>query len=290
MGNIVLLDELTINKIAAGEVLDRPVNAVKELVENSIDAGSKHIIIEIKNGGKGLIKVTDDGSGIKKDDILISFERHATSKIRKVEDLENTYTMGFRGEALASIVAVSKVTMITKTDEDEVGTKVIAEGGDILEITETPCNTGTSISVNDLFFNTPVRYKFLKQDFTEFRFIREWVEKTAIANLDISFKLINEGKIIFSSNGDGNIHNIVYSIFGKQTRENIVDVDFESDGIKITGIVGNTLLADKTRKNQILFLNKRNIKDKIVEKASDQAFNSNIGIGKKGFFIIKCNL
>ena len=126
MGNIVLLDDLTINQIAAGEVLDRPVNAVKELVENSIDAGSKHIIIEIKNGGKGLIKVTDDGSGIKKDDIFISFERHATSKIRKVEDLENTYTMGFRGEALASIVSVSKVTMITKTDEDEVGTKVEA--------------------------------------------------------------------------------------------------------------------------------------------------------------------
>ena len=126
MGNIVLLDELTINKIAAGEVLERPVNAVKELVENSIDAGSKNIVIEIKDGGKGLIKVTDDGSGIKKDDIFISFERHATSKIRKVEDLENTYTMGFRGEALASIVAVSKLTMITKTDEDEIGTKVEA--------------------------------------------------------------------------------------------------------------------------------------------------------------------
>ena len=126
MGNIVLLDELTINKIAAGEVLERPVNAVKELVENSIDAGSKHIIIEIKDGGKSLVKVTDDGSGIKKDDIVISFERHVTSKIRKVEDLEKTYTMGFRGEALASIVAVSKLTMITKTDEDEVGTKVEA--------------------------------------------------------------------------------------------------------------------------------------------------------------------
>lgn len=127
MGKIVLLDELTINQIAAGEVLDRPANAVKELVENSIDAGSKHIIVEIQDGGKGLIKVTDDGSGIKKDDIFISFERHATSKIRKVEDLENTYTMGFRGEALASIVAVSKLTMITKTEEDETGTKVEAE-------------------------------------------------------------------------------------------------------------------------------------------------------------------
>ena len=290
MGNIVLLDELTINKIAAGEVLDRPVNAVKELVENSIDAGAKHITIEIKDGGKSLIKVTDDGSGIKKDDILISFERHATSKIRKVEDLENTYTMGFRGEALASIVAVSKVTMITKTAEDELGTKVVAESGDILDVSEVSCNVGTSITVNELFFNTPVRYKFLKQDFTEFRYIREWVEKTAIANLDISFKLINEGKTVFSSTGDGNIHNIVYSIFGKQTMENLADVDFESEGIKITGVVGNTLLADKTRKNQIMFLNKRNIKDKVIESASDQAFNASVGIGKKGFFIINIEM
>ena len=140
MGNIVLLDDLTINQIAAGEVLDRPVNAVKELVENSIDSGAKHITIEIKNGGKGLIKVTDDGSGIKKDDLFNSFERHATSKIRCVEDLENTYTMGFRGEALASIVSVSKVTMITKTQEDELGSKVVAESGEVLSVEEAPCN------------------------------------------------------------------------------------------------------------------------------------------------------
>lgn len=290
MGNIVLLDDLTINQIAAGEVIDRPVNAVKELVENSIDAGSKHITIEIKNGGKGLVRVTDDGSGIKKDDIFISFERHATSKIRKVEDLENTYTMGFRGEALASILAVSKVTMITKTKEDDTGTKVVAESGQILDLEEVSANVGTSISVKELFFNTPVRYKFLKQDFTEFRYIREWVEKTAIANLDISFKLINEGKVIFSSSGNGNIHDIVYSIFGKQTRENIVEVIFKDENIKITGIAGNTLLAEKTRKNQFIFLNKRNIKDKIIESAADQAFNASIGIGKKGFFIINIEL
>ena len=236
MGNIVLLDDLTINQIAAGEVLDRPVNAVKELVENSIDAGSKHIIIEVKDGGKSLIKVTDDGSGIKKDDIFISFERHATSKIRRVEDLENTYTMGFRGEALASIVSVSKVTMVTKTDDDELGTKVVAESGEVLSVEEIPCNKGTTITVNELFFNTPVRYKFLKQDFTEFRYIREWIEKTAIANLDISFKLINEGKTIFSSNGNGKIHDIIYAIYGKQTEENIVDIDFREHNIRITGI------------------------------------------------------
>ena len=245
MGNIVLLDDLTINQIAAGEVLDRPVNAVKELVENSIDAGAKHITIEIKNGGKELIKVTDDGSGIKKDDIFISFERHATSKIRKVEDLENVYTMGFRGEALASIVAVSKVTMITKTKEDELASKVLAEAGEVLEISETTANVGTTIIVNELFFNTPVRYKFLKQDFTEFRYIREWVEKIAIANTDISFKLINEGKVIFSSNGNGKLDDIIYSIFGKQTKENIIDINFKDEDINITGVVRKYFISGK---------------------------------------------
>ena len=149
---------------------------------------------------------------------------------------------------------------------------------------------GTSISVNELFYNTPVRYKFLKQDFTEFRYIREWVEKIAIANLDISFKLINEGKIVFSSSGNGKIHDIIYSLYGKQVQENIVDVNYEDENIKITGIVGNTLLAEKTRKNQIVFLNKRNIKDRIIETAADQAFNASVGIGKKGFFIINIEM
>ena len=163
-------------------------------------------------------------------------------------------------------------------------------GGEILDVSEASCNTGTSISVKELFFNTPVRYKFLKQDFTEFRYIKEWVQKIAIANLDISFKLINEGKIVFSSTGNGNIHDIIYSIYGKSIEENIIDVNFEDENIKITGVVGNTLLAEKTRKNQIIFLNKRNIKDKIVETSADQAFNASVGIGKKGFFIINIQM
>ena len=162
--------------------------------------------------------------------------------------------------------------------------------GNILDVQDISCNTGTSITVKELFFNTPARYKFLKQDFTEFRYIKEWVQKASISHLDISFKLINEGKVVFSSNGDGNIKNIVYSIYGKQVEENISEINYEDDNIKITGIVGNTLLAEKTRKNQIIFLNKRNIKDKIIESACDQAFNANIGIGKKGFFIINIEL
>ena len=179
MGNIVLLDDLTINKIAAGEVIERPANVVKELVENSLDAGATHIIIEIKNGGKTLIKVTDNGKGISKDDMPISIERHATSKIRKVEDLENTYTMGFRGEALASISAISEMTMISKTLKETTGYKIQTTAGNVIDIEECGAQTGTTIIVEKLFFNTPVRYKFLKQDATENKYIKEWVHKVA---------------------------------------------------------------------------------------------------------------
>ena len=191
MGNIVLLDDLTINKIAAGEVIERPLNVVKEVVENSIDAGATKIIVEIKKGGKQLIKVIDNGKGIPKDDMDIALERHATSKLRKIEDLEKIYTMGFRGEALASIVSVAKLTMISRTSNDNFGTKLVAEAGDILEREETGAQLGTTIMVENLFFNVPVRYKFLKQDATEFKYIKDWIQKAALSIPSISFKLIN---------------------------------------------------------------------------------------------------
>ena len=214
MGNIVLLDDLTINKIAAGEVIERPANVVKELVENSIDEGATKIIIEIKNGGKTLVKIVDNGKGISSNDIPLSLERHATSKIRKIEDLEHTYSMGFRGEALASIASISELTMMTKTAEEN-GTKIIAEAGEIIEVEEMGLPVGTTIMVEKLFFNTPVRYKFLKNDATEFRYIKEWVQKTALVNSDIAFKLINDRKIVFQTNGNGNIRDIIYLLYGK---------------------------------------------------------------------------
>ena len=290
MGNIVLLDDLTINKIAAGEVIERPANVVKELVENSIDAGSNKIVIEIKNGGKTFIKVTDNGKGILLDDIDISFERHATSKIRKIEDLETTYSMGFRGEALASIVAISKLTMISKTKDENTGIKVIAKAGDILEKEEVVTQTGTSIIVEDLFFNTPVRYKFLKQDSTEFRYIKELIQKIAMANLNISFKLLNDGKTVFSSNGSGDIKDIVYILYGRECKDNIINVDYKECGIKVTGVIGNTLMARDNRKGQIIFLNKRNIKNAMITSSIDQAFKGGIGIGKHGFFILNLEM
>ena len=290
MGNIVILDDLTINKMAAGEVIERPANVVKELVENSIDAGATNIIVEIKKGGKSLIKVVDNGKGIEADEMFISLERHATSKIEQVEDLEKIYSMGFRGEALASIVAISKLTMISKTANQDFGIKIEAEAGDILSREEVGAKTGTTITVENLFFNTPVRYKFLKQDATEFRYIKEWIQKVALANPSISFKLINDGKNIFQSNGNGNMKDIIYTLYGKEIADNIIDVDYKEENIRITGVIGNTRIAKDNRKNQIVFLNKRNIKNAIITNSADQAFKGSTGIGMYGFFILNIEM
>ena len=290
MGDIVQLDELTINKIAAGEVIERPANVVKELVENSLDAGATSILIEIKKGGKSLIKIQDNGKGMKLDDMELSLERHATSKIRKIEDLENTYTMGFRGEALASICAISQLTMISKTKDSEFANKMTAIAGNISEIEETASNQGTTIIVENLFFNTPVRYKFLKNDATETRYIREWVQKVSLANSDRSFKLIIDGKNVFQTSGNGKIEDIIYTIYGKEIQENIVKVNYELEGIKVTGVVGNTRIAKDSRKDQIIFLNKRNIRNAILTSSADQAFKGATGIGKYGFFILNIEM
>ena len=289
MGNIVLLDDLTINKIAAGEVIERPANVVKELVENSIDAGATNIIIEIRNGGKSLIKIVDNGKGISADDIPLSLERHATSKIRKVEDLENTYSMGFRGEALASISSISTLTMMTKT-KNENGTKVIAEAGEIVSVEEVGVPVGTTIMVENLFFNTPVRYKFLKNDATEFKYIKDWVQKAALSEINVAFKLINDGKTVFQTNGRGNIRDIIYLLYGKEIEKNLLDVNYESDNIKVTGVIGNTTIARDNRKCQILFLNNRNIKNQMLTNSADQAFKGATGIGKYGFFILNLEM
>ena len=289
MGNIVLLDDLTINKIAAGEVIERPANVVKELVENSIDAGATKIVVEVKNGGKTLVKIVDNGKGISANDIPLSLERHATSKIRRIEDLEHTYSMGFRGEALASIASISELTMFTRTAEEN-GTKIIAEAGEIIEVDEIGLPVGTTIMVEKLFFNTPVRYKFLKNDATEFRYIKEWVQKTALVNSNIAFKLINDGKTVFQTNGNGNIRDIIYLLYGKEIEKNLLEVNYENKGIKVTGVIGNTTIARDNRKSQILYLNKRNIKNQILTNSADQAFKGATGIGKYGFFILNLEM
>ena len=231
MGNIVLLDELTINKIAAGEVIERPASVIKEMVENSIDAGATNITIEIKNGGISYIRITDNGKGMEKDDLEIAFERHATSKIRSADDLNIVKSMGFRGEALASIAAIANVELCSKTALDDVGHKIIVEAGKVLEQEEIGCSKGTTITVKNLFFNTPVRYKFLKKDYTESGYIEDAISRLALINTHIAFKLINTGKTIIQTNGDGNVNNVIFSIYGKDIAKAILPINYMYEGV-----------------------------------------------------------
>ena len=285
MGNIVLLDDLTINKIAAGEVIERPASVVKEMVENSIDAGAKNITVEIKNGGIALIKITDDGCGIAEDDMEIAFERHATSKIRTADDLQDIMTMGFRGEALASVAAISRVEMVSKK-ADEPAHKIVVEGGKTLEFTEAARNVGTTITVENLFYNTPVRYKFLKKDYTESGYIEDIVTRLALVNKDIAFKLISNGKTIIQTNGSGDMKSIIYSIYGKDVAEEIVEVNYEFDDMLVSGVVGKAVIARANRSNQLFFVNSRYVKDKNLSAAADQAFKGIVPVGRYGFLVL----
>ena len=286
MGNIVLLDELTINKIAAGEVIERPASVVKELVENSIDAGANKITIETKNGGISYIRITDNGKGLLPDDMEIAFERHATSKIREAADLEIVTSMGFRGEALASIAAISHVELISRTAENEIGKKLEVKGGNVINIEDAGCPQGTTITVTDLFYNTPVRYKFLKKDFTEAGYIEDVVTRIALVHPEIAIKLINSGKVIIQTSGNGDMKSVIYSIYGKDVAENIIDVDYTYEDIQIKGVIGKPVIARSNRTNQLFFVNKRYIKDKILTSAAEQGYQGLLTIGKYGFLVL----
>lgn len=290
MGNIVLLDELTINKIAAGEVIERPASVVKELVENSIDAGATNINVEIKNGGISYIRVTDNGKGIMPDDMEIAFERHATSKIRVAEDLESVKSMGFRGEALASIAAISKVSMKSKTIDNETGYEVVVEGGNVLQKEEVGCPNGTTITIENLFYNTPVRYKFLKKDFTEAGYIEDVITRIALIHPEIAIKLISSGKTIIQTSGNNDMKSVVYGIYGKDVAENILDVDYEYEDIKVSGVIGKPVISRSNRANQLFFVNQRYVKDKTLSSSAEQGFKGMITIGKFGFLILNISL
>ena len=290
MGNIVLLDELTINKIAAGEVIERPASVVKEMVENSIDAGATNITVEIKNGGISFIKISDNGKGIAADDLEIAFERHATSKIRSAEDLNTVTSMGFRGEALASIAAVANVELVSKTSEQEIGYKVVVEAGDILKKEETGCRTGTTITVRNLFFNTPVRYKFLKKDYTESGYIEDAITRIALVNPQVAIKLINTGKTVIQTNGSGILKDVVYSIYGKDVANGILDVNYQYEDITVSGVIGKPEIARSNRSHQLFFVNKRYIKDKTLTAATEQAYKGLIPIGKFGFAVLNLDM
>ena len=290
MGNIVLLDDLTINKIAAGEVIERPASVIKEMLENSIDAGATNITIEIKNGGISYIRITDNGKGIPEDDMEMAFERHATSKIRSAEDLSTVTSMGFRGEALASIAAIAKVEMLSKTADQENGYKVVVEGGNVLEKSEAGSPVGTSITVTNLFYNTPVRYKFLKKDYTEAGYIEDIVTRIALVHPEIAIKLINTGKTIIQTNGNNDLKTVIYSIYGKDVAGGLIETDYTYEGIHIYGVIGKPEIARSNRANQIFFVNKRYIRDKALSSAAERAYKGMIPIGKFAFLVLNLDM
>lgn len=288
MGDIVLLDEQTINKIAAGEVVDRPASIVKELVENSIDAKATAISIEIYKGGVSYIKIIDNGTGFKSDDIDLAFERHATSKIRKEEDLLKITSMGFRGEALASVAAISKITLTTKNVNESIGTRVRVEAGNILQKQEIPAVDGTQIEIRDVFYNVPARFKFLKKDYTEAGYIEDVVTRIALSNPHISFRYINNGKTVIQTSGTGNLRDTIYDIFGKEIYNAVVPIEYEMSDMIVTGMIGLPSISRSTRMHQYTFINNRYIKDKTIATAIDKACEQKFAINKHPFIV--CNL
>ena len=276
--------------IAAGEVVERPASVVKELVENCVDAGASSVTVEIKKGGITYIRVTDNGSGIAADEIETAFYRHATSKISSAADLESIYTLGFRGEALASIAAVARVEVFSKTKEAPLGRCVVIEGGEVLENDEAGCADGTTMIVRNLFFNTPARMKFLKNDATETSYVTDVVTKLILSHPEISVQYINNGKTVLHSSGDGNLLNCIYTVFGKDYSKNMTEVDYSDESMKVTGYIGNSYLARKDRRHQIFFINSRNIVCRIMSAAVSEAYKNTVMTGRFPVCILKAEV
>lgn len=290
MGQIIVLDENTSNKIAAGEVVERPASVIKELVENSIDAGAANISVDIRNGGISYIKVTDNGSGMDEDDVEIAFERHATSKIKRAEDLDSIITMGFRGEALASIAAVSSVELQTKTASSTYGMYVHIVGGTFKEVRQTGCPVGTTFIVKDLFFNTPARYKFLKKDSTEATYISDTISRIALGNPNIAFKLISGKSTLVHTPGNNDLKSAIFSIYGKEIVKELLEVEYQDDRFKISGYVGKPESARSNRNYQSLYINKRYVKSRTVSYAVEQSYSSILMKNKFPFFVLNIEL
>ncbi len=287
---IKLLENNLINKIAAGEVIERPASIVKELVENSIDAFSKNIIIEIKNGGTSFIKIQDDGIGIEKNQIKKAFLRHATSKLEKIDDLDSILTLGFRGEALASIASISMVEMSTKTKNEEIGNKITIEGGKIISEEEIASLQGTTFIVKNIFFNTPARRKFLKKDSVEGGYVSEIVNRLALAHPNISFTYINNGVEILRTTGDGDLKNTVFYIYGKEICKKLIPINAIKNGFKISGLIGIPELSRGNRSYENFFINGRYIKSNVVQSAIEEGYEGKLMVGKFPVFIINMSV
>lgn len=262
------------NRIAAGEVVERPASVVKELLENSIDANSSSIVIEIKEAGKSYIRISDDGVGIKREDLNLAFERHATSKIYSDEEIYDIKSLGFRGEALASIASVSNIEIITRTSEDEFGTKAELMNGDIIRNSSIGCPNGTTIVVKDLFYNTPARHKFLKSNSAETNYISTIVNNIALSHPYISFRYIIDNRNIFTTQGKGDLYSTIYTIYGREVAKNLIEVNNEDGDMKLKGYITNTSYTRGNRSLQISFVNGRYVKSKVISKAIDTGYKT----------------
>ena len=274
MPNIAILNQETIDKIAAGEVVERPCSVVKELVENAIDAGSTAITVEIKEGGISFIRITDNGCGIERDQVAVAFYRHSTSKIRSAEDLLTVKSLGFRGEALSSISAVARVELITKTYDELTGTRYVIEGSKELSNEEIGAPDGTTFIVKDLFYNVPARRKFLKTAQTEGSYISDMVEKLALSHPDISFKFINNNQTELHTSGNGNRKDIIYHIFGREISSSLLEVKHECEYFKVEGFIGKPVITRGNRNYENYFINGRYVKSNILSRAIEEAYKS----------------
>lgn len=280
MARINVLPKEIYQLIAAGEVVERPSSVVKEMIENSLDAGAKNITLEIKNGGSTYIRITDDGCGIERDDVRKVFISHATSKISKKDDLNSIGTLGFRGEAMASISAVSKVELLTKAENEEIGTRYEIAGGEELEFDDAGCPNGTTIVVRDIFFNTPARMKFLKKDVTEGNQVAGIVDRMAISHPEISFRFIRDGKQVLITSGNGDLKSTVYSVLGKEMSDSLMSVDYSFNDMRIMGFVSKPTASRKSRAGQYFYINNRIVKSKTAMAALEQAYKNTIMVGR----------
>ncbi len=286
MSKIKILDNLTIEKIAAGEVIERPASIVKELLENSIDAKATEITIEIKDGGKSLIRVTDNGEGIGESDLPLAFKRHSTSKLRKIEDLYKISSLGFRGEALSSISAVAKIKILTKTQSSLAGIEAIIENGSLINQNIVGCPKGTTMIVEDLFYNLPVRKEFLKSDLVESNKISDIIYKIALGNPNIGFTYIKDNKTILRTNRNQDLKNHIYTILGRDFSENLLEISHETEDFKIKGFISNNQYYRGNRSHQYLYINDRYIQNINISKAIERQYKSLIPINRFPVFLI----
>ena len=280
MAKINKLPKHMADLIAAGEVVERPASVVKELMENAVDAGATSITVEIQHGGISYIRVTDNGCGIDREDVKTAFVSHATSKIKTAEDLNTILTLGFRGEALPSIAAVSKVNMITKTATEEMGTSLTIEGGIITDFSDAGCAVGTTMIVRELFYNTPARMKFLKKDVSEGNYVASAVEKLALSHPEISIRFIRDGKQVFTTNGDGNLQNVCFSAFGKDFSNGLLNVDGVVGNVSVNGLVTPPFNCRGSRGMQYFFVNGRSVKNTTIMAAFENAYKNSVMVGK----------